>query len=164
MFMAEIPSSTFNKLDRLKYWTQKILPLVYDDSLSYYEVLGKVVNHLNLMCDKLNSMVDIESGVNNQIENIHKTIQELETVSETLTNEIEKVKKGDYVSLYLDSISNWIDKHLIDIIGRSASFIVFGLNNDGYFVAYVPESWDFISFDTEADYNNPNYGKLILEY
>ena len=81
-----------------------------------------------------------------------------------MTNEIEKVKKGDYVSLYLDSISNWIDEHLIDIIGRSASFIVFGLNNDGYFVAYVPESWDFISFDTEADYNNHNYGKLILEY
>ena len=29
------------------FWSQKVLPLVYDDSLSYYEVLCKVVNFLN---------------------------------------------------------------------------------------------------------------------
>lgn len=29
------------------YWTQKILPLVYDDSLSYYEVLGKLIHKIN---------------------------------------------------------------------------------------------------------------------
>lgn len=30
-----------------KFWCQKTLPLVYDDSLSYYEILCKVVNYLN---------------------------------------------------------------------------------------------------------------------
>lgn len=32
---------------RFRFWCQKVLPLVYDDSLSYYEVLCKVVNYLN---------------------------------------------------------------------------------------------------------------------
>lgn len=32
---------------KLKFWCQKVLPLVYDDSLSYYEVLNKVVVYLN---------------------------------------------------------------------------------------------------------------------
>lgn len=31
----------------LKFWVQKVLPLVYDDSLSYYELLNKVVIKLN---------------------------------------------------------------------------------------------------------------------
>ena len=30
-----------------RFWCQKVIPLVYDDSLSYYEVLCKVVNYIN---------------------------------------------------------------------------------------------------------------------
>lgn len=43
------------------YWTQKILPLVYDDSLSYYEVLGKLIHKINELIgyigDNLRDMV-----------------------------------------------------------------------------------------------------------
>lgn len=34
-------------IDRIKYWCHKILPLTYDDSLSYYEVLCKLTNKIN---------------------------------------------------------------------------------------------------------------------
>lgn len=37
----------FTNLTPIKFWCQKVLPLVYDDSLSYYEVLSKVVTYLN---------------------------------------------------------------------------------------------------------------------
>lgn len=37
----------FSKVLPLRFWSQKVLPLVYDDSLSYYEVLNKVVFKLN---------------------------------------------------------------------------------------------------------------------
>ena len=37
----------FTEVKPLRYWVQHILPLVYDDSLSYMELLGKVVNTLN---------------------------------------------------------------------------------------------------------------------
>lgn len=33
------------------FWSQKVIPLVYDESLSYYEVLGKVVEKLNELID-----------------------------------------------------------------------------------------------------------------
>ena len=39
--------SNFNEVTPLCCWVQKILPLVYDDSLSYYELLNKVVKKLN---------------------------------------------------------------------------------------------------------------------
>ena len=34
-------------MDKLKIFSQKVLPLVYDQSLSYYEVLAKVVAKVN---------------------------------------------------------------------------------------------------------------------
>ena len=34
-------------IEKLKFWCQSVLPLVYDNSLSYYEVLCKVVEILS---------------------------------------------------------------------------------------------------------------------
>lgn len=40
--------------------------------------------------------------------------------------------------------------------------VYFGLSEDGYFNAYVPESYREVGFDTQSDYNSPNYGRLML--
>lgn len=40
-------SYSFTDVAPLNYWCYKVLPLVYDDSLSYYEVLCKTVQKLN---------------------------------------------------------------------------------------------------------------------
>lgn len=42
-------------VEKFKYWCNKILPLVYDDTLSYYEFLGKVYEKLNETIDAVNS-------------------------------------------------------------------------------------------------------------
>lgn len=47
-----------NKIQPFKYWTQRVLPQVYDDSLSYTELLGKVVAHLNEVTESQNETVD----------------------------------------------------------------------------------------------------------
>lgn len=39
--------NTYTDLGQFRFWCQKVLPVVYDDSLSYYELLCKVVNYLN---------------------------------------------------------------------------------------------------------------------
>ena len=44
-------------VDKIKdFWCQKVLPLVYDDSLSYYEVLCKMKSKINEIIDKINSI------------------------------------------------------------------------------------------------------------
>lgn len=152
------------RIEKFRFFCQKILPLVYDDSLSYLEVLGKVSAKLNQVIDKTNDIQEAITIVNTEIDKVEKDIKQLYKNDEEFKKDIDDIKDGKYVELYLDSISNWIDKNLIDVIGRSASFIVFGLTDDGYFAAYVPEGWDFITFDTDADYSSPNFGKLILIY
>ena len=42
-------------LGKFRFWCQKVLPLVYDDSISYYEVLGKMVYYLNQVIDNVNA-------------------------------------------------------------------------------------------------------------
>ena len=42
-------------LGKFRFWCQKVLPLVYDDSISYYEVLGKMVTYLNQVIDNVNA-------------------------------------------------------------------------------------------------------------
>ena len=37
----------YKETGSFRFWCQKVLPLVYDDSLSYYELLCKVVQYLN---------------------------------------------------------------------------------------------------------------------
>lgn len=48
----------FTEVKPLRYWVQHILPLVYDDSLSYMELLGKVVNTLNEVVKNNNLLPD----------------------------------------------------------------------------------------------------------
>lgn len=46
--MSNIPDRNVLKdITPFRFWCQKVLPLTYDDSLSYYELLCKVVDHLN---------------------------------------------------------------------------------------------------------------------
>lgn len=49
-------SYSFDELAPLKYWCYKVLPLVYDDSLSYYEVLCKVTEKLNELIENNNNI------------------------------------------------------------------------------------------------------------
>ena len=42
--------------------------------------------------------------------------------------------------------------------------LLFGLTLEGYFVAYCPESWSDIIFDTGMVYGLDTYGRLILRY
>lgn len=48
----------FTEVKPLRYWIQHILPLVYDDSLSYIELLGKVINTLNEVVKNNNMLPD----------------------------------------------------------------------------------------------------------
>ena len=51
-------TGNFTEVKPLRYWVQHILPLVYDDSLSYMELLGKVISTLNEIVKNNNLLPD----------------------------------------------------------------------------------------------------------
>lgn len=48
-----------------KFWCQTTLPMVYDESLSYYELLCKVVNYINNLISDTGALESNVTGLNN---------------------------------------------------------------------------------------------------
>lgn len=51
--------SDFKQVNNFWFWCQKVLPLVYDDSISYYEVLCKMSEYLNQVINNVNALPDL---------------------------------------------------------------------------------------------------------
>ena len=130
-------------LPYFKFWCMKVIPLVYDDSLSYYEVLCKVVDYINKLIDSDKEIV----------ENIQQLRSELTTVQEWIDS-------FNYEPL-LKTVEEMVQKYL-------TAGVYFGLTDDGYFCAYIPKSWQNVKFNTTGlDINvplQPEYGHLVLSY
>ena len=146
-----------NSVKNFPFWCQKVLPLVYEESLSYYEVLCKLTDYINRA---INDIAELEKVV----QEFGVSVSEIKQDYDYLCAELEKVKNGEYSQVYLDSMAKWIDKNLEEIVSRVVQYIVFGLSNDGHFVAYIPNSWKFMKFNTIVDNTNPLYGHLLMEW
>lgn len=149
--------SQYKQLDEFYFWCQKVIPLVYDNSLSYYEVLCKVVDYLNNVIQNQTAMYEtiVQHGTN---------ITTLQQQVALIQDELQKFINGDYTNLYIQSLANWIDNNLQELVGRVVKYIFFGLTDDGYFCAYIPSAWQWISFDTIVNPNDPMYGHLLLHW
>ena len=80
---------------------------------------------------------------------------------------LDDIAAGAFPEEISNAIRNYIVKNFYDIVGDMAKTVWFGLTDGGYFVAYVPESWDEITFKTTGyDYETelqPDYGHLVLQ-
>lgn len=135
------------ELKHFKFWCYKVLPLVYDDSLSYYEVLCKVVKYINNIIDDNKAQGDAIESLKTAIDEINKWRDEFGT-------------KG---------LEELIKSYL-------AKMIFVSISNAGYIIYHVPDSWDSIEFNTTGlDISNDelsgnghvanyDYGHLVLSY
>lgn len=127
-----------NELKHFKHWCQKVLPLVYDDSLSYYEVLCKVVNYINNLIDS-----------------------DKEIVTDLGALKADMLEVQHWIDNYDTTYAENILKETI------ATMIIVGINDDGYIVYYIPDSWNDITFNTtgvDIVISDVEYGRLVLSY
>lgn len=100
-----------------------------------------------------------------------KTLEEFMADSQDAFDQLNKllddIAAGAFPEEISNAIRNYIVKNFYDIVGDMAKTVWFGLTDGGYFVAYVPESWDEITFKTTGyDYETelqPEYGHLVLQ-
>lgn len=84
---------------------------------------------------------------------------------EQRVNDLIKDFAAEFDDYYKAQIEQWLNDNLEELVGNLVKFVFFGLTDDGYFYAYIPESWQFLQFSTGYDYNDAGtYGHLILEY
>ena len=108
------------KILPFRFWCQKVLPLVYDDSLSYYELLCKVVDFLNKMAESLNKTnetleqltVWIDTLIESELKEIIDEMVEDGTLGALINDELlgeinEKVEALEYFQRVYVNWSGW---------------------------------------------------------
>ena len=126
-----------NAVAPLRFWCQKVLPLVYDDSLSYYELLCKVVDYIN---------------------NLIETDNDIISDMDSMKSDLAVVK--DFVDNFDTSYAEQVLRETI------ATMIFVEITDAGYIVYNIPDSWSDIQFNTtgldiELELQQ-NYGHLVL--
>lgn len=127
-----------NTLTQFRAWCHKVLPLVYDDSLSYYEVLCRVFDYLNKVID----------ATNGTIEDVEELKSDLRVVENWIAN---------FNTSYAEKI----------IADKIATMIFLEISDSGYIMYYIPDNWDDVTFNTtglDVSIGDTEYGRLVLAY
>lgn len=66
----------YSGISPFRFWCQTALPLTYDDSLSYYELLNKVVNYLNHTIEDLTNVENNTSELAEAYEKLQKYVND----------------------------------------------------------------------------------------
>lgn len=134
-----IPSQgDYKTLQPFRYWCQKVLPLVYDDSLSYYELLCKVVDYLNKTMEDVETLHDdvddmytafgqLQGWTNTSIDDLRGDYQLLVNfvnnyfnnldVQNEINNKLDAMASSGTLSALINpyippAVSSWLDEHL----------------------------------------------------
>lgn len=98
---------TYTAIKPFRAWCQKVLPLVYDDSLSYYELLCKLVDYLNKLLNDLTNM-------GQDITALNQAFQELQAY---VNNYFDNLDVQDEINNKLDQMVQ--DGTLTDVIQQT---------------------------------------------
>ncbi len=156
-----------------KTWCIQILPSIFDESMSYYEILCKVIKILNNSLEDINILKEEIENTNSLLDefkaNTNSTINEfkentnsaLDEFRENVENQFEELVNGTWIQGTIPYLEELLKQYI-------PVAIFFEINNDGYFVANIPETWNEIQFNTTGyDYpeiNDVDYGHLVMSY
>lgn len=116
---------------------------------------------LGWLIQRVSSYDETIEALNTWIEENTPRIEDLEAFMEAMEN-------GPLPEGVQQALTDWMQLHAIDLVGQLVKMVFFGLTNSGYFVAYIPDSWEDIIFKTTGlDIVlalQPEYGHLVLEY
>lgn len=80
----------------------------------------------------------------------------------------DDIISGNFPEDMIKALYDWMEKNALDLVGNLINLVIFNITDDGYFVAYIPESWDEIQFGTTGldifTDIQPEYGHLVLSY
>lgn len=115
----------YKTLQPFRYWCQKVLPLVYDDSLSYYELLCKVVDYLN------KTMEDVET-LHGDVTNLHTAYVELQgyvnnyfaslDVQQEINNKLDQMAISGELTNLLEPFFTNLQNNISNLISRMNEF------------------------------------------
>ena len=79
----------------------------------------------------------------------------------------DALMSGNFPPEISEAFDRWARQNMPRLVQDMVMSVWFGITDDGYFVAYIPDSWNEIIFNTTGlDITIPDYdyGHLVLSY
>lgn len=126
----------------------------FPNARTYDSDLGWIIRNFNKSEDQIKALLKCCDDVKDNLD----TLNEFKT----------QLESGQFPPEMEAAFYSWAMQHVPDFIADAVKNVFFGLTDEGYFVAYIPNSWDDITFNTtEFDIDLPEcqeYGHLVLSY
>ena len=106
-------------------------------------------------------------GLLKHVKTIDGWISTHEREYQQLKKLVDDLNSGNWSPAFINTLIKWYKDNIVDIIGEMVKQVFFGITDDGYFIAYIPESWNDIVFGTTGLDDFPvgiDYGHLTLTY
>lgn len=116
--------------------------------------------NLSWTLQTIRSLMDAVKQIDGWIENHQKEYEQLKKL-------YDQIVSGNFPDSIKEAFTEWMKLNALDLVGELVKMVIFNITDDGYFVAYIPESWGDIIFSTSGlDDFIPGieYGRLILSY
>lgn len=87
------------KVGAFRFWCQKVLPLVYDDSISYYELLNKMVVYLNNVISDFNTVAENFDNLDDAFDTLQGSFNDTKNAMLHAYDQLQS-----YVNNYFDNL------------------------------------------------------------
>lgn len=124
----------------------------FPNTRTYDSDLGWIINNMENTDDAIAALDEFMKNAENVFDELNKLLND--------------IAEGRFPEEIANAIRQYIVRNYYDMVGDMIKMLWFGLTDSGYFVAYIPDSWDAVQFNTTG-YDveleiAPDYGHLVL--
>ena len=124
--------------------------------------------NIDWVLEQLKDLKSVVEQLEERTKEVEELYEQIDALYQHLVELYDDIVAGNIPQPILDTILNWCKNNLYKLVAQVMKNVYFGLDNDGHFVAYIPQSWSDLKFNTSGyDINvdiQPQFGHLILSY
>lgn len=120
--------------------------------------------HTNFYETDLRELIRLVKVLKGAVENLEGWREKHEKEYEELKDLYDNIVAGKFPDSIVKAFQKWMYENAIELVGQLIKHIYFGLTDDGYFCAFIPDNWKDVTFDTIDIADDPLYGHLVLMY
>lgn len=116
----------YKDLRPFRFWCQKVLPLVYDDSLSYYELLCKVIDYLNKTMEDVGVLEGDVTGLHEAYVKLQSWVNDYFStldIQEEINNKLDELVNSGRLDVMLSIFIPYVTLEMFGGVGD-------GVNDD----------------------------------
>lgn len=134
----------YTDLQPFRFWCQKVLPLVYDDSLSYYELLCKLVDYLNKTMEDVGVLEGDVTGLYEAYKKLQGYVNDYFStldVQEEINNKLNAMTENGTLSNLISVYVKTSPQYATNTSEMTDKTVLYINGSDGYLYKWNGSAW-----------------------